>query len=296
MPKKSADSLQELKKEFVEEMQEDPEHIQTKLILVIVANTNDPKIGKGCEVDINTIHHMFEDLSNQMNFNFIDLVIKGNDYGKENVLKTIDTIEPGPNDIVVFYYSGHGFSYEKDKNVVYPQVDLRTDPNNTEKDFIDHNTENLSDIFIRVKGRGARLNIVIGDCCNTSIEYPRTFKGGSEKERKAIPPPKEVDKKLAEALFCDLTASILVGAAERGQYAISDDEIGSIFTHNLANHLKVILDKHTEQAVFEGVPWEKILNDTKEKTLALSKTYDIGDGTPGKQDAIIEIESRFSLY
>jgi hypothetical protein len=296
MPKKSTDSLQELKKEFVEEMREDREHLKTKLILVIVANTNDPTIGKGCEVDINTIHQMFEDLSRQMNFNFIDLVIKGNDYGKENVLKTIDTIEPGPNDIVVFYYSGHGFSYEKDKNVVYPQIDLRTDPANTQIDFINNNTENLSDIFIKVKGRGARLNIVIGDCCNTAIKYPRAFKGGSEQERKALPPPKEVDKKIAEALFCDLTASILVGAAERGQYAITDEAIGSIFTHNFANHLKVVLDKSIETAVFDGVPWKKILDDTKEKTLALSKTYDIGDGKPGKQEAIIEIESRISLY
>lgn len=296
MPAKSSDSLSEQKKGFVQDMHADQKHIQTKLILVIVANTNDPKIGKGCEVDIGTIHHMFEELSKQMNFNFIDLVIKGSDYGKENVLKTIDTIDPGPNDIVVFYYSGHGFSYEKDKAVKYPQIDLRTDPANTEKDFIDHNTENLSDIFIRVKGRGARLNIVIGDCCNTSIEYPRAFTGGDEKERKAIPPQVEVDKKMCEALFCDLTASILVGAAEKGQYAISDDILGSIFTHNFANLLKILMSKSVDKAIFNGVPWDKLLNETKEKTLALSKTYDIGDGKPGYQEAIIEIESRVSLY
>jgi hypothetical protein len=296
MPKKSIDSLSEQKEDFVEEMRADPEHIQTKLILVIVANTNDPKIGKGCEVDINTIHQMFEDLSKQMNFNFIDLVIKGADYGKENVLKTIDTIEPGPNDIVVFYYSGHGFSYEKDKAVKYPQIDLRTDPANLQKEVIDANTENLSEIFIRVKDRGARLNIVIGDCCNTSIEYPRAFTGGNAEERKVIPPPVEVDKTVAEALFCDLTASILVGAAEKGQYAISDDTLGSLFTHNFANHLKILLSKSLEKTVFEGVPWKKLLNQTKEKTLALSKTYDIGNNTPGHQEAIIEIESRISLY
>jgi len=296
MPNTTNSSLHEQKQDFIKEMHADPTHIQTKLILVIVANTNDPKIGKGCQVDIKTIHTMFEDLSKQMNFNFIDLVIKGADYGKENVLKTIDTLDPGPNDIVVFYYSGHGFSYEKDKAVIYPQIDLRTDPANTEKDVIEANTENLSDIFIRVKDRGARLNIVIGDCCNTSIEYPRMFKGGDEKERKAISPTVEVDKKMAEALFCDLTASILVGAAEKGQYAISDDILGSIFTHNFANHLKILLNTSLEKAVFDGVPWKKLLNDTKAKTLALSKTYDIGDGKPGHQEAIIEIESRISLY
>ena len=36
---------------------------------------------------------------------------------------------PDNNDVVVFYYSGHGFSYEKDAAKRYPQVDLRTHPN-----------------------------------------------------------------------------------------------------------------------------------------------------------------------
>ncbi len=115
------------KKKFTDKMNKVDKAARTKLILVVVSNTLDPEIGKGCGEDIKSIRSMFKALSQQMKFNFLELVVAGADYAKKNIFDTIEVLTPGPNDIVVFYYSGHGFSFEHDADKRFPQVDFRSD-------------------------------------------------------------------------------------------------------------------------------------------------------------------------
>lgn len=287
-------SFSEQKKQFAIKLSQPEELPRTKFILVIVANTTDPTIGKGCAEDVTSVQHMFQKLSDEMNFNFIELIVQGEDYGRENIIGAIDAITPGANDIVVFYYSGHGFSYEKDAAKKYPQVDLRPHPSSDKIDVINAHTENLADLFEMVKHRGARLNIVIGDCCNSLIEFKRKFKGDSEALLREKNEPVIINKQACEALFCDYTASILVAAAGKGEYAVSDDKLGSLFTHNFSKHLKRLMKKHADKS--KGIPWGELLEETTNTTLDLSRTYDIGDGVPGNQKAIYNVESRRTMY
>jgi hypothetical protein len=244
--------------------------------------------------DIHAVRHLFEKLSVEMEFNHLELIIQGKDYGKENILGAINMLTPGSNDIVVFYYSGHGFSYEKDAAKKYPQIDLRPHPASDKIDVINANTENLADLFELIKSKGARLNIIIGDCCNSLIEFKRKFKGGSDALRNEKKEPVIINKASCEALFCDYTASILVASADKGEYAVSDDKLGSLFTYNLSKSLKRLMKKDLDKSA--GLPWKKLLEETANKTLELSKTYDIGNGVPGNQKAIYNIQFRETLY
>ncbi|MEJ7740703.1 MAG: caspase family protein [Chitinophagaceae bacterium] len=291
---KKVESFSKQKKLFAKKMSQSEEVARTKFILLIAANTIDATIGKGCTADISSMRHMFEKLSQEMNFNFIELIVQGEDYGKDNILGAIDMLTPGNNDIVVFYYSGHGFSYEKDASKKYPQVDLRSHPASDKIDVINAHTENLADLFEIVKRRGARLNIVIGDCCNSLIEFKRKVKGGSAALRKEKQEPVIINKETCEVLFCDYTASILVASAGKGEYAVSDDKLGSLFTYNLSKSLKMLMKKDVDKSA--GLPWGTLLEETTDKTLDLSKTYDIGNGVAGNQKAIYNIEFRETLY
>ncbi len=282
------------KKIFAEKQLKEESVARTKLILLIAANTLDPTIGKGCVEDMSTVRHILTTLSQEMNFNFIELVIQGEDYGKENILEAINLITPGYNDIVVFYYSGHGFSYEKDPKKIYPQVDLRPHPASDKIDVINAHTENLDDIFLLIKDKGARLNIVIGDCCNSLINFKRKSRGDSSLLMEHKKMPVVINKESCEELFCNYTASILVASASKGEYAVSDDELGSIFTFSFSKALKKLMKEEIDRSV--GLPWEKLLEETTHKTLELSKTYDIGGGVPGNQKAIYNIEAKKSLY
>ncbi|MDQ2720700.1 MAG: caspase family protein [Bacteroidota bacterium] len=283
-------SFSQKKKLFVEKILQPEKIPRTKFILVIVANTLDPTIGKGCAEDINSVRHIFEKLSVEMNFHFIELIVQGEDYGKENILGAIDILTPGNDDIVVFYYSGHGFSYEKDPSKKYPQVDLRPHPASDKIDVINAHTENLSDLFELIKGKGARLNIVIGDCCNSIIEFKRNFKGGIDALRDEEKELVVINKETCATLFCNHTTSILVASACKGEYAISDDKLGSIFTYNFSKGLKMLMKNDADKSA--ELHWGKLLEETTDKTFHLSKTYDIGNGVAGNQKAIYIIESR----
>ncbi|MEO5997846.1 MAG: caspase family protein [Chitinophagaceae bacterium] len=293
-PAGNVKSFTEQKRLFAKKISRSEEVSRTKFILVIAANTIDPTIGKGCAVDIDSIREMFRKLSGKMNFNFIELIIQGVDYGKENILGAIDMITPGNNDIVVFYYSGHGFSYKMDTSKKYPQVDLRSHPASDKIDVINAHTENLADLFELVKRRGARLNIVIGDCCNSLIKFKRKFKGGIEALKNEKKAPVVINKKSCEVLFCDYTASILVAAAGKGEYAVSDDALGSLFTYSFSKSLKLLMKKNVDKS--GGLPWGKLLEETTGIAQDLSKTYDIGNGVAGNQKAIYNIEFRETLY
>ena len=94
---------------------------------------------------------------------------------------------------------------------------------------------------------------------------------------------------MTKKLFTDEqhTISILVSASQRGQFAISDPKIGSIFTHYLTRALTNVLSREPEDGQY--LPCRKLLDKTAEQTFHLSKGYDIGGGKPSYQQAIFEI-------
>jgi len=205
MASKLRDSFNLKKKNFTDRIIKLEQEPSTKLFLLIVANTIDPEIGKGCRQDIKSIRQMFKKLSHHMKFDFLELVVMGTDYSKKNVLEAIDILKPGSNDIVVFYYTGHGFSYRKDKDKKFPQVDLRSHPASNKIAAINENTHNLAELFQSVKSKGARLNIVIGDCCNNTIKFKRNFKVCDENIRSMKRPKLVNNKKTFETIVRDYT-------------------------------------------------------------------------------------------
>jgi Caspase domain len=255
------------------------------LYLLAVVNTHDHKIGKGCREDLKTIREIFAKMGELMNFNIIEQIIEGKKYNKKNVHALLKKLDPGNDDVVIFYYSGHGFSFKKDKEQKFPQIDLRSNPADDDIDVITAASNNITELYEIIKSKGARLNIVISDCCNSKINFKRMFKNKSV----IIPETTtHIDRKRCEKLFCFPKSSILVAAADKGQFAVSDEKIGSIFTLNFTKNLRKMLNPSAGDA--GNVNWEKLLGSTKEKTSRLSMEYDCGGEVPCIQEAIFTIE------
>jgi hypothetical protein len=89
----------------------------------------------------------------------IPIVIKevlGKELNKTNVLNKINEITPNKSDIVIFYYSGHGYSREDGR--LFPYLDLRYDkdiPIRKEDEL------NMEEIYEMIKNKPSRLNLVI---------------------------------------------------------------------------------------------------------------------------------------
>jgi hypothetical protein len=280
--------FKESKKKFLRKMAAPEKKGKMKLILIIVANDLERVIGNGCQVDIKSVHEMFSRLAHAMKFNLLELIIKGQVYSEKNVLGVIKSITPGKNDIVVFYYTGHGFTFTKRPELKFPQIDLQTNPASNKQADILKSTQNLNNLYEKIKAKGARLTIVIGDCCNNRLTFKRKFFTEDLKMR-STKWPKVMNKEMGKMLFCYPRASILVAAADKGQLSISTNSLGGIFTFNLLNNIKKMLG--TSGANSKTLNWDNLLQKTKLKTARLSKTFDIGNGKPGNQDPIFNIHS-----
>lgn len=265
---------------------------QPRLVLIIMANTHDAHLNEGCVKDVKAVKKVFVDICKHIHFDFCAIEISGNNYNRKNLGQAVNSIIlHNENDVTVFYYSGHGFSYEKDSRRKYPQLDMR--PHNDQVyynkiDFIEKHTENLAVILNIIRFKGARINIAIGDCCNINIPFKRP--ATSEKDMgivKQIMPG--LTKALNRKLFTDPknAVSILVSSSQHGQPALTDPEIGSIFTHHFTRALAKTISNLPQGSQY--LPWLPLLKSTGKRAFRDSRGYDIGGGKAGKQKAVFEV-------
>ncbi|MEP6700439.1 MAG: caspase family protein [Bacteroidota bacterium] len=263
---------------------------KNRLVLIIMSNTHDPALSTGCAKDAAAVKNTFKTICSDTDYNFCCIEISGKNYSRENLRKAIE-IMGLYNDVTVFYYSGHGFSYAKDSKSKYPQIDMRSHNNKANFNkigFIEKHTENLAVLLNIMRFNGGRINIAIADCCNTTIPFYR--KKSSIKDMNIVDGiMPRVSKGLTKKLYTDFhnSISILVSSSVQGQPAISDDATGSIFTRSFTETIKTLLAK--ELKTKEYLPWLKVLKATSVKAFKDSKSYDIGNGIAGKQKAVFEV-------
>lgn len=236
---------------------------ERRIFLIAVIDSDDKEIGQRCETDLAEMEAVFDEMAFMLEAEMEEpKVIQGDDFGKAAVNEAIDNwlrnAQPGGNDIVVFYYSGHGFRFESDSDE-YPRMWLKT-----KRDQKPENTNlKMSDVYRRIVAMGAGVNLVISDCCNTVT-------AGESGDFDDIPVPvrpvrpsrqphgqvdDEDDMEMVSKLFQE-PASILVSAAESGELAGGKADIGGFFTHFLVEALYKCIDEEMEPdwtTIFEYV-------------------------------------------
>ena len=241
-----------------------PDQRKMKLFILVVASTYDEDIGTSCLKDGRKAIEIFDSVANVLKITgerkFFDSIY-GEKFNKANVLKAIEKINPGPNDIVIFYYSGHGFSDAAQKDKLYPYLDLR-DPrtlNNKPPPNLREQTLNMDSIFTMIKDKKARLNLVLSDCCNNEIFSKRIV---------APPPPTRLfrgDVKWnydnVKTLFLNDRRSLLMTAASKYERAAGNNTFGGFFTHFFLNSMTTYLSLANFNA-----SWKKIVEDASKLT------------------------------
>ena len=228
-----------------------------KLYLLVVANVFDKKIGQADRKNMNDAIAFFRKIKEFLGIDqFIyDTIANMKDYNKKNVADKINTFfKPAPDDIVVFYYSGHGFRKPKDGKPG-PYIDMRTDYS---KDFM-VNSLSMEDIMATIQKKGARLNLVLSDCCNAfvndtnpMVEPPATKKSFGV----------NWSTQNCRNLFLNkMPTSILATAASPYQLAAMNNEFGGFFSH----FFRTALETHFS-FLKTKVTWEQVFEQTKIQT------------------------------
>lgn len=192
-----------------------------KMHLIIAANTKVADIGVSCRLDEDRIETEFTNLAQALGIEMKPYIVDGENFNKTYLLSTIENLRPGANDIVCFVYRGHGFRWSN-QDQAYPQLDLRY------SNFVpisNQSSVNLADVYNLIKAKGARLNIVLGDCCNSDIG--RSQVGADMLYLQANTTPSVAKLK---SLFMENKADIIAAACKKGEVSWTSNTTGGFFT------------------------------------------------------------------
>jgi hypothetical protein len=235
----------------------------TKLYLLVAADTLDESIGSSCAMDMKRIGEAFSGIAAYLGIKLVTNMISGASYSKQNVQAAINNLKPSRNDLVVFYYSGHGF--RKAAGQRFPFIKLKT--HHTTREDVFNNSLNMEDIFAAIKKKNARFNLVFSDCCNNDIETSNSI---GSKPGKTKSSGIQWDPDNCRRLFFNTTPqSILATAADNGQRASSNNEFGGFFSY----YFKTCLENYCSK-LKSNVSWDQVLQDAQTQTIYKAKhTY-----------------------
>jgi len=252
-----------------------------KMHFILVANTDDPRIGYSVQKDVMNVSSQIRDVATFLSLPLNYVEISGKKFGKSSVETALNNLRPGSNDIVIFYYSGHGYSNEAQVSQAYPQFDLRQ----SRFDDITVATLNASEVLSKIKAKNARLNLVITDCCNSNLGLLKPEGKNFALTAKSL---LSWEKSFCYDLFMKSKGSIIATAAKKGQYAYGNTDVGGYFTSNLITSMEKYLSKFQNSSP----TWQQIIAEAQSTTVSLSLSNICTANTTCRQDPVYTLDVR----
>lgn len=243
----------------------------TNLYLVLISNTNDASLGNGFAANHRKLKSLFKDAAMSAGVTFHPIEVSGNDFSIDNVNKTISGLNTTTNDIIIFYYSGHGFRYT-DQESPWPRMDLREGvfqtPDNT-------NSLNIgTDVYTQLSKKEHQLLLVFGECCNV-------FQGNTPFISEPIlmaPGGNVMNSNVIKTLFSK-KGELLVATSSKGEPSFYDGTSGGYFCTTFINDLMNMASITNSS---DDASWEKLIKNAIDNTAKKSS----GDNFPQNQTPI----------
>lgn len=219
-----------------------------KMWVILVADTYDRSIGGDDKIDNQQLIKELTAIARCLDIEIDITNITGNNaYNKRNLANAINDIEPGDNDIVFFCYNGHGFRWD-DQRDMYPNISMGNGNNSHVA---------TTDIYNAIKSKGARLNIVFTDCCNSkSGSYRPRYNENTLYSRANT----RASKKRIRNLFLGTRGVLLATAAKPGEYSWSFSNAGSAFTQSFIAQLR----REVSSERTDETSWQRLIDNTIE--------------------------------
>lgn len=247
---------------------------QSTLHLILVTNSNDNSLGSGFEANHRKVKSLFSDAAGSCGIGLDVVEVKGTNFSKANVLNAVQNVSAGPNDIIVFYYSGHGFRFSNQTSD-WPQMDLRQGVYQDPRNY----TLNLaSDVYTPLANKNSRLLLVIGECCNVDIGI-----GTPSRSDPVVMAPggNVMNSNIVRSLFSKRGKAIIATSKpkEASWYYIG---YGGYFCNSFINNFMQSVGFTSSG----NVSWEKIFTEAMNNTTRLAQQ----DADPSYQDPIYHFE------
>lgn len=239
-----------------------------KVHAIVFCNTDDEKIGKSCENDQERFVNELGTIATALGCEVDWLnVYTGKECNKPNLESAISGLRCSANDIIFFYYSGHGVHAQADPTDGWlPQMCLNYKSYDQDK-FVP-----VTYVRDKIASKGARLSIILTDCCNNEAEWV-TVKSLIASDDKATNTD-AIDVERLKKLFYESRGTVIATSSKRGQVSYGPKD-GGCFSAAFWDEIYRI-----EQG--NGTAdWISVIEETKKRTLRY---------TNGKQEPVYKID------
>jgi len=217
---------------------------------VLVADTKDPSLGASCEKDLEEMSGALRHISKKIEYNYQEIICIQDKFGKGGIQEAISKIQCKPEDIIFFYYTGHGINTNTQKSN-FPVLYLK-----------DENLE-LETIHRLLKEKKPRFCLTLGDCCNNIL-------AGTRSMRTAQPVVRGIrvteDTRIARKLFLESNGDLLISSARKGERAAAHPSEGSFYSNTWIQALAYAEGHNTH------ISWETMLADAENRLQASLKS------------------------
>ncbi len=249
------------------------------LHFIMAANTGDPLIGPSCAKDEENLLKELKGITGSLGIVLKPYIVNAKnekDFSRKNLLAKIDELKAGPDDIIIFSYSGHGARWDDQKDP-YPFMQLwvktpyKEDVKNQAeyellKRIVQLNSLSLSEVNQLLNKKGARLTVVLGDLCNTELGAAKPVDLGNILNfGDALRSSTEIirrDPVKLRKLFIDATGSLLSCAAKPKEKASGNNTAGGYYTASFIEALR-LAGTYNKPAT----TWENIITKTIDQAL-----------------------------
>ena len=183
---------------------------------VLMVDTQDPQIGKFIENDLKKMRSYVQKMATLSGLKLSIREFTADQFRSPMVQAHVDQLNIGSDDVLFFYYSGHGFRYQ-DQTAAWPYFDMQK-PVSFEK------------MITRLRAKKARLLVALTDACNKVLEgvaEPKmAFRSGAMGSRGY------------RTLFRKYKGEILATSSSPGEYS-QTSPYGSWFTRDFLMGLEL---------------------------------------------------------
>lgn len=192
-----------------------------KIHVIIFCDTNDEKIGENKESERELTMNEMQTIAGYLESYGYDsefVEYYGNECNKQNLMQVINGLQVESNDVVFFYYGGHGSHAAYNETDPFPQMCLG-------EDYQD-NWVPVTLIKNIIAKKQPRLAVILTGCCNkedsgVSIKSVVAESGDYTYES-------QINKEAYKKLFLESTGIVMMTSSKLGQFSYSGKE-GGIF-------------------------------------------------------------------
>ncbi|MDD7317800.1 MAG: caspase family protein [Prevotella sp.] len=217
--------------------------------LILAVNTTVEDIGEPCSKDYDNVLREMRGVTQALGMPLKLYPVKDKQFSRHQLQSALNSVRPGDNDVILFLYSGHGFRWDNQESR-FPNMVL------LQSNYADlgNNYMAMSDVYRQLSNKGARLSIVMSDCCNTEYGEDAPVGKGSTLYARSNG---NFSLERAKELFLHSRGSILSTASSPGEESICN-QAGGFYTLGFIRSLRNEMSALNKQPV----SWTHVMDNT----------------------------------